>query len=55
MEKEIDFVLKPFNRTNTYQIQLLVNWRVNSKVSGYCTLSSPQPVKFEEIKTIVFP
>ena len=45
---ELDFQLKPFNRRNSYQINIFVTIPESHDAPGQVSLSSPHPVRFVE-------
>lgn len=49
---EIDFILKPFNRKDSYYIRLYVVLPENSIEPGKIVFSSPQSVKFTDMPTL---
>ena len=51
-KSEIDFILHPFNRGDTYSLRLLVKIPEDKESPGEIELSSPEPVSFISLPTI---
>ena len=52
-KSEIDFVLRPLNRTDTYSLRLLIITNEVGKDPGEITFSSPQAVNFVALPTVL--
>lgn len=51
-QSEMDFLLQPFNRGDSYSLRLLIKVSENSQVPGEISITSPEAVSFIKLPTI---
>lgn len=51
-QSEMDFLLQPFNRGDSYSLRLLIKVSENSQVPGEISITSPEAVSFINLPTI---